>query len=172
LTLPSGCWSPRCWALIRTRFPRTIARGTTTRRPIRIFIVTSKYEQRRSTGARWGLVNSWAHDNSRAAAAIDAKAETIDTRGAFRGGGSPGADAWFRPMDPYDMGGRQRLRRMRFHRKDGGPILFAGLYESWFPQRNQPQLTLTIVTGAANGVIAPIHDECRCCSMSAGPTIG
>ena len=136
------------------------------------FIVTSKYEQRRSTGARWGLVNSWAHDNSRAAAAIDAKAETIDTRGAFRGGGSPGADAWFRPMDPYDMGGRQRLRRMRFHRKDGGPILFAGLYESWFPQRNQPQLTLTIVTGAANGVIAPIHDECRCCSMSAGPTIG
>jgi putative SOS response-associated peptidase YedK len=29
------------------------------------FIVTSKYEQRRSTGAHWGLVNSWAPDNSR-----------------------------------------------------------------------------------------------------------
>jgi len=48
------------------------------------FIVTSKYEQRRATGARWGLLNSWVRDNSRAAAAINAKVETIDTRGAFR----------------------------------------------------------------------------------------
>jgi putative SOS response-associated peptidase YedK len=54
----------------------------------------------------------------------------------------------------------------------GWSHLFAGVYESWFPRRNQPQLTFTIITGAANGVIAPIHDECRCCSMSAGPTIG
>jgi putative SOS response-associated peptidase YedK len=53
-----------------------------------------------------------------------------------------------------------RARRpIRFRRKDGGLILFAGLCEWWFPQRNQPQLTFTIVTGAANGVIAPIHDR-------------
>jgi hypothetical protein len=31
-----------------------------------------------------GPSNSWARDNSRAVACINAKAETIDTRGAFR----------------------------------------------------------------------------------------
>jgi len=47
------------------------------------FVITTQYETRRASPVRWGLVNSWARDNSRAAACINAKAETIDTRGAF-----------------------------------------------------------------------------------------
>ena len=38
-------------------------------------------------------------------------------------------------------------------------MLFAGLYESWYPERNQPEVTFTIVTCAANAVIAEIHDR-------------
>ena len=38
-------------------------------------------------------------------------------------------------------------------------MLFAGLYESWYPERNQPEVTFTIVTCAANAVIAKIHDH-------------
>jgi putative SOS response-associated peptidase YedK len=38
-------------------------------------------------------------------------------------------------------------------------MLFAGLYESWYPERNQPEVTFTIVTCAANAVIAVIHDR-------------
>jgi putative SOS response-associated peptidase YedK len=34
-----------------------------------------------------------------------------------------------------------------------------GLYESWFPEKNQPQMTFTIVTCAPNAAIAPIHDR-------------
>jgi putative SOS response-associated peptidase YedK len=123
------------------------------------FIVTSKYEQRRATGARWGLVNSSARDNSRAAACINAKAETIDTRGAFR-------DAFIkrRCVIPaggfYEWTGPKNARRpIRFHRKAGGLLLFAGLYESWFPEKNQPQMTFTIITCAPNGLLAPIHNR-------------
>jgi len=38
-------------------------------------------------------------------------------------------------------------------------MLFAGLYESWHPERNQPEVTFTIVTCAANGAIAEIHNR-------------
>jgi putative SOS response-associated peptidase YedK len=38
-------------------------------------------------------------------------------------------------------------------------MLFAGLYESWYPAPNQPEVTFTIVTCAANAMIAPIHDR-------------
>jgi hypothetical protein len=71
------------------------------------FIVTSKYEQRNAIGARWGLVNSWVHDASRAAAAINAKAETIDTRAAFREA-SPTVAAWYRPTDFMNGSARRR----------------------------------------------------------------
>ena len=40
------------------------------------FIVTSKYERRRAQAAMWGLVNSWATDDSRASQCINAKSET------------------------------------------------------------------------------------------------
>jgi putative SOS response-associated peptidase YedK len=37
--------------------------------------------------------------------------------------------------------------------------LFAGLYESWHPEKDRPELTFTIVTCAANALIAAIHDR-------------
>jgi putative SOS response-associated peptidase YedK len=37
--------------------------------------------------------------------------------------------------------------------------LFAGLYEPWYPQKDRPELTFTIVTCAANTLIAAIHDR-------------
>jgi putative SOS response-associated peptidase YedK len=99
------------------------------------------------------------HDASRAAAAINAKAETIDTRGAFRE-----AFAQRRCVVPadgfYEWGGPKTARRpLWFHRQDGGLILFAALYESWYPEKNEPQVTFTIVTCAPNEEIAPIHDR-------------
>jgi len=48
------------------------------------FIVSSKYERRTAQAAMWGLVNSWATDNSRASQCINAKSETLEERRAFR----------------------------------------------------------------------------------------
>jgi putative SOS response-associated peptidase YedK len=38
-------------------------------------------------------------------------------------------------------------------------MLFAGLYETWYPERNKPEVTFTIVTCAANTAIVGIHDR-------------
>ena len=38
-------------------------------------------------------------------------------------------------------------------------MLFAGLYESWYPERSKPEVTFTSVTCAANAVIGEIHDR-------------
>ncbi len=48
------------------------------------FIVTSEYERWKVQRARWGLVNRWAKDNSRASQCINAKAETLEQRSTFK----------------------------------------------------------------------------------------
>jgi putative SOS response-associated peptidase YedK len=68
-------------------------------------IVTSKNEKRCVTVAQLGLVNSWPRDNSRAAACINTKAETIDTREHFA---SCIGDVWCLPIDSMNRPGRRR----------------------------------------------------------------
>ena len=47
------------------------------------FIITSEFERRKARRARWGLVNRWAKNNSRASQCINAKAETLEQRATF-----------------------------------------------------------------------------------------
>src|SRR5205809_910401 len=47
------------------------------------FIITSEFERRKAQSARWGLVNRWARDRSRASQCINAKAETLEQRSTF-----------------------------------------------------------------------------------------
>jgi putative SOS response-associated peptidase YedK len=124
------------------------------------FIVTSEFERRKVRRARWGLVNRWATDNHRASQCINAKAETLEQRASFREAFQQRrcvvpADGFFEWV-PGPKGKRQPLW---IHPRVGGLMLFAGLYESWYPARNQPEVTFTIVTCAANTTIAAIHDR-------------
>jgi putative SOS response-associated peptidase YedK len=123
------------------------------------FIVTSEFERRKVQRARWGLVNRWARDNSRASQCINAKAETLEQRTTFR-------EAFQRrrcvvPADGfYEWTGPKNKRQpLWIHPRSGGLMLLAGLYESWYPERNQPEVTFTIVTCAANAALAEIHDR-------------
>ncbi len=122
-------------------------------------ILRIKHETRELLPAKWGLVNSWAKDAKEAAKQINARAETLATRPAFR-------DAFQRrrcvvPADGfYEWQGTKADRRpFWFHRPDGRPLLFAGLYESWQPQPGAWQRTFTIVTTAANAVVGQLHDR-------------
>ncbi len=123
------------------------------------FIVTSEFERRKARRASWGLVNRWARDNKRASQCINAKAETLEQRPSF-------SEAFQQrrcivPADGfYEWAGPKAKRQpLWIHPRAGGLLLFAGLYESWYPERNQPEITFTIVTCAANEVIAEIHDR-------------
>ncbi len=125
----------------------------------RHFIVATEFENRKVVPARWGLVNRWAKDNSRASQCINAKAETVEVRPSFR-------DAFKKrrcvvPVDGfYEWTGPKSARRpMWIHRADGKLILFAGLYEDWFPEKDRPETTFTIITCEPNAVTRPIHNR-------------
>jgi putative SOS response-associated peptidase YedK len=123
------------------------------------WLLRVKYEERELLPARWGLVNSWAKDNKRAAQQINARAETLESRAAFKG-----AFAERRCVVPSDgffewTGPKTARQPIWFHRPQGGLILFAGLYEYWQTGPYQWERTFTIVTTDANEVVGRVHDR-------------
>ncbi len=123
------------------------------------WIVRNKYEDREVLPALWGLVNTWAKDRKRAAAQINARVETLETRSAFRE-----AFRKRRCLVPADgffewTGPKKARRPIWFHNPDGRLLMFAGLYESWQPEPDVWERTFTIVTTDANKTVAEIHDR-------------
>ena len=124
------------------------------------WIVRTKFEQRELLPAAWGLVNSWQTDAKSAFKQINARSETAPSRPAFR-------DAYERhrcivPADGFFewTGTKQARRPIWFHPPDGGLLTFAGLYEYWRkPDSDEWQRTFTILTTAANELVAPVHDR-------------
>ncbi len=123
------------------------------------FVVRQKLEDREVVPAKWGLINFWQPVGKKAAIQINARAEGIDGRPAFREAFKKG-----RCLVPADgffewTGAKTDRRPLWFHRPDGGLMWFAGLYESWHPEPGVRQRTFTIVTTAANALMAPYHDR-------------
>ncbi len=124
------------------------------------WIVRAKHEERRLLPARWGLVNSWAADAKGAFKQINARAETVMARPAFR-------DAFERrrcvvPADGFFewVGTKEARRPIWFHPADGEVMLFAGLYESWLDPASAMKIrSFTIITTEANSLVAPVHDR-------------
>jgi putative SOS response-associated peptidase YedK len=123
------------------------------------FIVRIKYENREVIPATWGLVKSGSKDASMAARTINARSETVETRGAFR-------DAFreHRCVVPADgffewTGAKTARQPTWFHREDGALILFAGLYEAWQKEQGVWQTTFTILTTSANRLLESYHDR-------------
>jgi putative SOS response-associated peptidase YedK len=122
-------------------------------------IVRLRYENRELHMAKWGLVNSWAKDAKRAAAQINARAETLTKSSAFR-------EAFKErrcvvPVDGfYEWTGEKANRQpIWFHRPDGKLLLMAGLHESWQQMPGEWQRTFTIITTGPNELMRPIHDR-------------
>ncbi len=108
---------------------------------------------------RWGLVPSWAKDPSAGARMINARAETVAGKPAFRAAfrrrrclvPADGFYEWRKTPDG-------RRQPWRIARPDGAPFAFAGLWERWEKAADgTPLETCTIVTTAANDVLRPIH---------------
>lgn len=108
---------------------------------------------------RWGLVPHWARDPAIGYRMINARAETLATKPAFREA--------FRsrrcvvPADGfYEWGGAGAERRpFVFRRPDGGLFGIAGLYERWIGEGGEVIDSCTLVTTRANDTLAPFHDR-------------
>jgi putative SOS response-associated peptidase YedK len=109
--------------------------------------------------ARWGLVPSWASDRTGAARLINARIETVAGKPAFRA--AVRLRRCLLPADGYyewapDADGR---RRPHFVRAVTGTIAFAGLYETWRDPDGGALTTVTVLTTAATGAAATVHDR-------------
>ena len=118
--------------------------------------------QRMIRPARWGLIPPWAKDETIAQHTFNARAETLAEKPSFR--------AAFKrrrcivPMTAFfewrAVAGQKKKEKLRFASPEGKPLAVAGLWERW--QRlgaGETIETYTVITTAANGLMAPIHDR-------------
>lgn len=109
---------------------------------------------------RWGLVPSWAKDVKIGNKAINARAETIDVKPMFRGAFK--TRRCLVPAQGYFewMGESPNKQPYFIHAPDKTLLLFAGLWEHWWPVKDaEPVLTFTMVTGPPGLVSGDIHDR-------------
>lgn len=108
---------------------------------------------------RWGLVPHWAKEINDRYRMINARAETVDKKPAFR---TP-----FRkrrclvPADGYFewKAGGERKQPYFIHQQDGAPIFLAGLWDRWEKGEDGPLDSFSIVTTSASDHVASVHDR-------------
>ena len=109
---------------------------------------------------RWGLIPWWAKDRRIGARNINARAETVAEKPAFRD-----SFAKRRCLIPADgFYEWQRLPKGKlphyFYRVDDRPLALAGLWASWNdPESGDRVRTCTILTGRPNDLVVDIHDR-------------
>lgn len=107
---------------------------------------------------RWGLVPSWSKDPITTYSTINARAETVATKPAYRA-----AFKSRRCLVPADgfyewqkVGPRKQPHRITL--KDDSLFAFAGLWEHW-EKGSEAIESFTIIVTEANDLLLPIHDR-------------
>ena len=116
-------------------------------------------ETRRGGFMRWGLVPWWAKDLSIGSRMINARAETVAERPAFRDALrhrrclvlADGFYEWRR------TGGAKRP--MRVVMRTGEPFAFAGLWSTWKDPDGNRIPSCAIITTTTNDLLASVHDR-------------
>ena len=108
---------------------------------------------------RWDLIPSWVKDPRNFTLLINARGETINAKLAFRNAMQRRRCLF--PADGfYEWRADGARKRPYFIRpRSGGPIAFAGLWDTWSGPNGEEVETACIVTTTANRVLAPIHDR-------------
>jgi putative SOS response-associated peptidase YedK len=127
-----------------------------------VAVTTDREGAPRGELLRWGLVPHWAKDPGVGYKTINARAETLAERPAYRDALRTHrclivADGFYEwaPAGP----GRPRKQPFWITRADGAPFAFAGLWAVWNGPGGEVVRSCTIVTTNANPVLAPIHDR-------------
>ena len=107
---------------------------------------------------RWGLIPFWAEDAKVGYRMINARAETVAKKPAFR-------QAFARRRCLIVSDGFYEWRKTNgtkqpyfIHLKDDRPFAFAGLWERWKGDA-EPIESCTIIVTDANDLLLPIHDR-------------
>jgi putative SOS response-associated peptidase YedK len=108
---------------------------------------------------RWGLIPFWAKDVKIGNRLINARAESVSVKPAFRA-------AWKQrrclvPADAFYEWRRLEKRKQPYMvmLRDRGPFAFAGLWERWEAPDGERIESCTIITTDANELVRQIHDR-------------
>lgn len=112
---------------------------------------------------RWGLVPHWAKDPKVGYRTINARAESLDERPAFKRAFERHrclivADGFYE-WRKLDDSPRPPKQPYWISLPGGEPFAFAGLWAAWRTPEDTWLRSCTIVTSAANEVLEPIHDR-------------
>ncbi|MDF5710255.1 MAG: SOS response-associated peptidase [Nostoc sp. S4] len=107
----------------------------------------------------WGLIPSWAKDPGIGAKLINARAETVAEKPAFRSAFKH--RRCIVVADGFYEWQRQQGKKQPFYFRlqDGQPFGFAGLWERWHSPAKEEIISCTILTTAANELLQPIHER-------------
>jgi len=123
-----------------------------------VLAVRRREDRHEAVLLRWGLIPPWAKDKSIGYRMINARAEGLADKPAFR---QP-----FRhqrcliPADGFYEWQRKGRHKQPWyiHRANGEPLAFAGLWAHWQGGAEIIE-SCAIITGPPNAVVAPIHDR-------------
>ena len=110
----------------------------------------------------WGLVPPWAKDTSVGSRMINARAETLAERPAFRAAyhrrrcliPADGFYEWKKPSNP-----KGEKTPMYVRMRSRKPFAFAGLWETWHAHDGSALRSCTIITTSPNKLMATMHDR-------------
>jgi putative SOS response-associated peptidase YedK len=121
----------------------------------------------------WGLIPVWAKERKIGQRMINARAETLAEKPAFKGVFKKhrciipmdGFYEWApgREGGPVTKAGKLAKRPHFVERVDGEPLAVAGLWSAWRDKQEGPDApwlhSATVITTAANGTMEPVHDR-------------
>jgi putative SOS response-associated peptidase YedK len=111
------------------------------------------------TVMRWGLVPRWTTDTRSVKSLMNARAESLGTKPAFRS--LLEKNRCLIPASGFYEWKQEGKRKVPYYfRLAGCPLFsFAGLYDQWPHPGGGTAGTYTIITCQANSVVAPVHDR-------------
>lgn len=131
-----------------------------------VYAVLSDGTTRHVDAFHWGLVPQWAKEVKIGSKMINARAETLAEKSAFKAAFKRRrclvpADGFYEWQKNAADPKKGRKQPYFIHRPDGEPYAFAGLWEVWVgPHQDQePLRSCTIITTTPNEPMSRIHDR-------------
>lgn len=124
-------------------------------------VIRQENDRRTFAMARWGLIPSWAKDIKISYSTINARAETVAEKPAFR-------SAFQRrrcliPADGYfewqEIANSKIKQPWYISLKNQEPMALAGLWEYWQGKDGSEIESCTIIVTSGNELMQPIHDR-------------
>jgi putative SOS response-associated peptidase YedK len=131
-----------------------------------VYAILSDGTTRHLDAFHWGLVPMWAKDLKIGSKMINARADTLAAKNAFKSAFKRRrciipADGFYEWRKDPNAPPKAKKQPYFIHRPDGEPVAFAGLWEVWKgPNKDQePLRSCVIITTSPNEPMSAIHDR-------------